>query len=78
MACGTPVLARPRGSMPEIVVPGTNGFLSASADGDAAALHQIGALDRRKVRESVESRFGVKRMVDEYLALYRRIVAGRC
>ena len=77
MACGTPVLARPRGSMPEIVVPGVNGFLPASAGEDAAALRQTDALDRRKVRESVKQRFGVERMVDEYLSLYQRIVAGR-
>ena len=76
MACGTPVLARPRGSMPEIVEPGVNGALSATADGDAAALGRLDTLDRRKVRASVEGRFGVERMVDEYLALYRRIVAG--
>ena len=77
MACGTPVLARPRGSMPEIIAPGTNGFLPASASEDVECLRQADALDRRRVRESVENRFGVERMVDEYLALYRRIVAGR-
>ncbi len=77
MACGTPVLARPRGSMPEIVVPGTNGFLPASTAEDAECLGQVDALDRRRVRESVENRFGVERMVDAYLALYRRIVVER-
>ena len=77
MACGTPVLAQPRGSMPEIVAPGVNGFLSASAAGDVAALPVIDTLDRRTVRDSVAARFGVERMVDEYLALYRRIIADR-
>ena len=76
MACGTPVLARPRGSMPEIVEPGVNGLLSASAADDAAALRELDALDRRKVRDSVAARFGVERMVDEYLTLYRRVVSG--
>ena len=76
MACGTPVLARPRGSMPEIVAPGVNGGLSASAADDTAALRRLDALDRRQVRDSVVTRFGVERMVDEYLALYRRIVSG--
>ena len=74
MACGTPVLARSRGSMPEIVQPGVNGELPASPSDDAAALARLDALDRRRVRESVQTRFGVERMVDEYLALYRRIV----
>ena len=76
MACGTPVLARPRGSMPEIVRPGVNGFLPATAADDAAALSEIDKLDRRRVRESVVTRFGVERMVDDYLALYRRITTG--
>ena len=75
MACGTPVLARPRGSMPEIVQPGINGFLSPSARTDAESLRQTDKLDRRKARESVATRFGVERMVDEYLALYGRIVS---
>ena len=75
MACGTPVLARPRGSMPEIVVPGVNGCLPAVASADAECLQQADAMDRRQVRESVETRFSVERMVDAYLALYRRIVA---
>ncbi len=76
MACGTPVVARPRGSMPEIIRPGVNGFLPATAADDAAALSAADTLDRRRVRESVEARFGVERMVDEYLALYRRVVSG--
>ncbi len=75
MVCGTPVLARPRGSMPEIVVPGVNGCLPTVASEDAECLQRADAIDRRQVRESVEARFSVERMVDAYLALYRRIVA---
>ena len=74
MACGTPVLARPRGSMREIVEPGVNGFLTASPAEDADALPRLYTLDRRRVRDSVAHRFGVERMVDEYVALYRRIM----
>ena len=76
MACGTPVIARPRGSMPEIVQEGVNGFLVHDADEARAAVARTDTLDRRQVRESVQSRFGVERMVDEYLALYRRIVSS--
>ena len=74
MACGTPVLARPRGSMREIIAPGVNGFLTRSPEEDAEALPRLHTLDRQRVRDSVAHRFDVERMVDEYLALYRRIL----
>ena len=74
MACGTPVVARRRGSMPEIIEHGVNGFLVEGADDERRAVELLDTLDRREVRESVVARFGVERMVDEYLALYRRVV----
>ncbi len=76
MACGTPVIASRRGSMPEIVRDGENGKLVGSLDEAARAIAEIGALDRAVVRASVETRFDRGRMVDEYLALYRRIVGA--
>jgi len=74
MACGTPVVAYPRGSMPEIIEPGVNGYLVADAEEAVEALSDAAHLDRLGVRESIEGRFGVARMVDEYLALYYRIL----
>ena len=74
MACGTPVIARRRGSMPEIVRHGENGSLVDSLDEAVAAVEDVRGLDRTMVRASVEHRFDVSRMVDDYLALYRRIV----
>jgi glycosyltransferase involved in cell wall biosynthesis len=74
MACGTPVVAHARGSLPEIVRSGENGFLVSSPDEAAAAVDAAPDLDRAAVRASVERRFAVDRMVDDYLALYRRIV----
>ena len=76
MACGTPVVARNRGSMPEIVQHGVNGALIDPIDLDeaVAAIDDVRRLDRAAVRASVERRFDVSRMVEDYLALYRRIV----
>jgi glycosyltransferase involved in cell wall biosynthesis len=74
MACGTPVVANARGSLPEIVRSGENGFLVSSPDEAAAAVDAAADLDRAAVRASVERRFAVDRMVDDYLALYRRVV----
>jgi glycosyltransferase involved in cell wall biosynthesis len=76
MACGTPVIAARRGSMPELVRPGENGALVSSEAEAAAAVQEVRRLDRRGVRASVENRFGVDRMVDDYLALYERVIAG--
>ena len=75
MACGTPVVARRRGSMSEIVRDAENGFLVDTLDDAVAAVHASNALDRAAVRTSVEGRFDADRMVDDYLALYRRVVA---
>jgi len=77
MACGTPVIAHPRGSMPEIVLEGVNGFL---VDSTVTAVQAVGlavGLDRAKVRETVERRFDADRMVNDYLAVYRSILDGR-
>jgi glycosyltransferase involved in cell wall biosynthesis len=74
MACGTPVIARRRGSMSEIVRDGENGFLVDGIDDAVAAVAAVSTLDRPAVRESVEALFGADRMVDDYVALYRRVV----
>jgi glycosyltransferase involved in cell wall biosynthesis len=76
MACGTPVIANRRGSMPEIVEEGVNGFLVDSIQDAVQAVSMSGSLDRVAVRDSVSTRFDVGRMVDEYLAVYQQ-VTGR-
>jgi glycosyltransferase involved in cell wall biosynthesis len=75
MACGTPVIAHPRGSMPEIVQPGVNGFLVETLDEAVNAASDTARLDRATVRRSIKGRFEVDRMCDEYLQLYRQVVA---
>lgn len=77
MACGTPVIASRRGSMPEIVRHGESGFLVGSSDDAVAAVRDARALDRHAVRASVEQRFDAGRMVDDYLRLYEAIVERR-
>jgi glycosyltransferase involved in cell wall biosynthesis len=74
MACGTPVIASRRGSMPEIIRHGENGFLVDTRDEAADAVAASSSIERAAVRASVEERFDVERMVDEYLALYQRVV----
>lgn len=76
MACGTPVIATRRGSMPEIIEEGVNGFLVDTADEAVAAVQRAGEIDRRGVRQSVERRFTVDRMADDYITLYRSILAA--
>jgi glycosyltransferase involved in cell wall biosynthesis len=76
MACGTPVIAHPRGSMTEIVRHGESGFLVTSADEAVTAVGLAAGLDANVVRASVGRRFDAERMVDDYLRLYRTIVAS--
>lgn len=77
MACGTPVIAQGRGSMPELIDDGVNGFLVDGIEAAVAAVGKIAALDRGQVSESVTRRFSVGRMADEYIALYEHILAAR-
>jgi glycosyltransferase involved in cell wall biosynthesis len=71
MACGTPVIARPRGSVPEIVRPGVSGFIGESVAELVAAVSRVDTIDRAECRRDFERRFSVGRMVDDYEALYR-------
>ena len=75
MTCGTPVIAYPLGSMPEVVEPGVTGYLAADAQEAAGLLDDALKLDRSRVRARAVERFSAERMVEDYLALYRRIVA---
>ena len=76
MACGTPVIAYRRGSMPELIVDGVTGFLVDSFDQAVAAIERIGEIDRAACRDHVERHFTVDRMADQYLKLYRGLLGG--
>jgi glycosyltransferase involved in cell wall biosynthesis len=72
LACGTPVIARPCGSVPEVITPGRTGFLADSVDEFAEAIHHLDRIDRAACRREAETRFSVARMVDDYEAVYEK------
>lgn len=74
MACGTPVVAYRRGSMPEVVDEGITGFLVHTPQEAADAVARITNIDRAGCRARVEQRFSADRMVTDYLSLYRDFV----
>jgi len=73
MACGTPVIAFARGSMPEIIEDGVTGFLVHGLDEMVHAVPKIQDLDRRQCRRRVEELFSVDRMVEDYIRVYEQI-----
>jgi glycosyltransferase involved in cell wall biosynthesis len=73
MATGTPVVATPMGSAPEIVDDGVSGYLASSLEDLAGLLPRAGNLDRRTVRAQAEDRFSTERMVNAHLDLYARL-----
>jgi glycosyltransferase involved in cell wall biosynthesis len=77
LATGTPVVATPLGSMPELIRHGSTGFLVPDVAAAVAAVAQVGALDRRTCRYEATSRFSADRMIDNYVALFRRILAAK-
>lgn len=74
MACGTPVIAYRRGSVPEVVDHGATGFVVDDDDGAIEAIRRIGELDRRQVRAMFERRFTATKMADSYLRHYATLL----
>lgn len=74
MACGTPVIAFNRGSMPEVVADGRTGFLVNTVDEAVDAVARVPELERAACRQRVEDHFSVDRMVDKYLEIYRAVL----
>jgi glycosyltransferase involved in cell wall biosynthesis len=75
MACGTPVIAFNRGSMPELIDDGVTGFLVETVEEAAAAVGRIDEIDRAACRRAVAERFSVERMADDYIKLYQRLLS---
>jgi len=74
MACGTPVVALDRGAVREVVDEGVTGLIFNDLEEMIRGLPRVFDLDRRRVRDRAVARFGTARMVDEYVAVYGRIV----
>jgi glycosyltransferase involved in cell wall biosynthesis len=75
LACGTPILALNRGSVPEVIEDGVTGFVRNTEDELVEALGRIAELDRTRCRAEAERRFSPAAMADAYERVYARIVA---
>ena len=77
MACGTPVIAYDRGSMPELIQHDKTGFIVDDLESAVQAVGKINTLKRRACRDDVEERFTSQRMAHEYVEVYHKILEDR-
>jgi glycosyltransferase involved in cell wall biosynthesis len=75
LACGTPVVAYPRGSVPEVIEDGVSGFLVPDAEAAAHAVLNLHRIKRSVCRKRFERRFSAARMAQDYLAIYKRLLS---
>lgn len=74
LACGTPIVARPRGAVPEVVIDGETGWLGETVPALAAAVRRIERIDRERCRAVAVERFSVAAMTDRYERVYRDLL----
>ena len=74
MACGTPVIAFNRGSMPELIENGKSGFLVDNVEDAIETVARIEEIDRAYCRRRVERHFTIDRMIDDYVYVYESIL----
>src|SRR6185312_7394246 len=74
MACGTPVIAFNRGSVAEVIDDGVTGFVVQDEDGAVAAVKRMETLNRNRVRAQFERRWTARRMAEDYVDVYERLV----
>lgn len=77
LACGTPVVARPRGSVPEILRDGVTGFLCETDDEMVDAIRRVNTLDRESCRQEFERRFTAETMAQNYLKVYQQALGAQ-
>jgi glycosyltransferase involved in cell wall biosynthesis len=73
MACGTPVIAFNRGSVPEVIDDGLTGFIVEDINGAIGAVDRLSHLSREKIRRHFEQHFTARRMAQDYLSVYRKL-----
>jgi len=77
MACGTPVIAYPRGAVPEVLEDGVTGWMVADLEEAGQAVGRVPALSRARCRQVFEARFTASRMAQDYLRIYQQCLGGR-
>jgi glycosyltransferase involved in cell wall biosynthesis len=77
LACGTPVVAFRGGSVEEIVEEGRTGFIVDTLDQAIDAVTRLDTLDRRACRAAFEARFTARRMAEDHVRLYERLIQTR-
>jgi glycosyltransferase involved in cell wall biosynthesis len=74
MACGTPVITRPCGSVPEVVTSGVSGYIGSDIDDLVSAARRAAEFSRSRCRQEFEQRFTVETMVDNYERVYAELI----
>ena len=74
LACGTPVIAHKNGALPEIIEHGKNGFLTGNVASMTSAIKKLDSIDRKYCRESVEKKFTVKKMIEDYASICHKLI----
>ena len=74
LACGTPVIAYGRGSVPEVLEDGVTGWIVAGRDDAIQAIAQVSTLSRRRCRQTFEERFSATRMTQDYVQIYQQLL----
>jgi glycosyltransferase involved in cell wall biosynthesis len=76
LACGTPVVAYRRGSVPEVLEDGVTGWIVDGREEALQAVERVATLSRARCRQVFEERFSASRMAQDYLRIYRRFLEG--
>jgi glycosyltransferase involved in cell wall biosynthesis len=74
LSTGTPVIAWPMGSVPEVIENGVTGMLVDSIDAAVQAVTRLPAMDRQAIRRRFEERFAATRMARDYVAAYNQLI----
>ncbi|KPW64410.1 Glycosyl transferase, group 1 family protein [Pseudomonas amygdali pv. ciccaronei] len=74
MACGTPVIAFPSGSVPEVIEDGVTGFVVRNEAEAVAAVHKVDQLSAMRIREQFQKRFSARQMAENYVHAYQSLI----